>query len=699
MRFLLAALCLVAGSAFADTRFIDLPDGKRLVVEDSGAFELRDGARVLLATAAGAALTARTFDDLVTSSQTGQWSFARANETALAFGKRRSARRTRTGARVVLASARDARGRRRRATITFTTDTAAQATRIEIRAKLARGVAQTSLALPVRCDPDGTFHGFGEQYDATDQRGHAFPLWVSEQGIGRDPTKPQFLLNGTAHTTYFPMPWWIDARGFGVLVDTARRVDVDLCKSDPAVAWIEAVSPEPMRLVVFHGPRPLDVVRQLGGVVGRPKAPPAWAWELWISAQGGRAVVRRKVDDLIAHDIPAGVIWSQDWTGPRVNFDGGLGVQYRWEADETHYPDLAGFVDELHADGFRFLVYANPFVASNLPNHFPEMSARDLLIHRADGSDYLHIAPNGSSSHPDLTNPAAREYVKNALRAIVDDYDVDGWMSDFGEWVPVDAVYADGSDPIANHNRYPIEWHRLWREVLDEARPDDYVVFARSGFTGVQAVSMIHWVGDQETDWSVHDGLPTVVPAMLNLGLSGVPYVTHDIAGFSGTTAPPTTKELFQRWTELGAFTPVMRTHEGADRTNNWMWNGDAETIAHFRRFARIHAALGPELAALAADAAVTSAPMVRHLMLDFPDDPTSRAIDDEFLLGSLLVAPVLSEGAVTRTLYLPPGATWFDVWTGTAYAGGQMITVPAPIGLPPVFSRDVDRTDLRAIS
>src|SRR5690606_25935047 len=154
---------------------------------------------------------------------------------------------------------------------------------------------------------------------------------------------------------------------------------------------------------------------------------------------------------------------------------------------------------------------------------------------------------------------------------------MDGFMADFGEWAPLDAVYASGADPRAEHNLYPVRWHASWRGLFDEIRPDgDYVVFARSGYTGVHAVAQVYWVGDQEADFSPHDGLPTVLPAMLSLGLSGIPFVTHDIAGFSGG---PSTKELYMRWTELGAFTPIMRTHEGNKRDENWSYHADAETL------------------------------------------------------------------------------------------------------------------------
>jgi len=182
---------------------------------------------------------------------------------------------------------------------------------------------------------------------------------------------------------------------------------------------------------------------------------------------------------------------------------------------------------------------------------------------------------------------------------------------------------------------------------------------------------------------------------MINLGLSGVPYVTHDIAGYSGG---PSTKELFMRWTELGAFTPVMRTHEGLRAAENWAWDSDAETTAHFARFARIHQALLPELEAAAREAASSSMPIVRHLVLMFPDDPNVVGQAEEYMFGdTLLVAPVIEEGATRRELYLPAGH-WFHVFTGAEYDGGQTLTVDAPIGTPAVFSLGVDRPDLRAI-
>lgn len=672
----------------ADEKVFTLADGTEVVVDADGGITLQADGRRFFGTASGVAPQAYRFD-LGWQGGLGMWDFTRADEEVLSAGTFEDAQQEGDEVHVVFSS----EDGQVRATWVLATHAPNEATRIVLTMEGTDDA--TSVAAPLRCSDEASFYGFGEQYDSTEHKGEALSLWVSEQGIGRDPDMPKLPFNGDRHTTYFPMPWFLDARGFGVLAQTEHRVEADVCASDPDVAWLEVIDNAPVDLLVFHGDTPRDVIRQLGDQVGRPPVPPSWAFDPWIGAQGGRDAILAEADALEAAEIPFSALWVQDWTGIRPNVDGGFGVEYRWLPDEDHYPDLAGMIAELALRDIRFLTYANPFIDPDL-EHWPEMIADDLLITDPDGQPYEHFAPNGLSSHPDLTQEAAREYVRGYLRDMVDVYGMDGWMADFAEWIPVDAGTADGSDPFAYHNRFPIEWQQLSREVMDELRPDgDWVVFARSGWTGAQGVTMVHWVGDQEADWSPHDGLPTVVPAMLSLGLCGVPVATHDIAGFSGG---PSTKELFLRWTELGAFSPIMRTHEGNQSDLNWSWESDAETTEHFRRFARVHQALAPELEAMAAEGASSSLPMVRHLMIEFPDDAQSRTVSDQFMLGaSLLVAPVVVEGETTHSVYLPPG-TWFHVWTGDEYEGGATIEVDAPIGSPPVFSLGEDRADLRAI-
>lgn len=562
-----------------------------------------------------------------------------------------------------------------------------------------------SWVIPVACDAAASFFGFGEQYNAVDQRGEAFELLVNEQGNGRDGSGG--ISVGDAHSTYFPMPTWLDARGFGVHFDGYHRVRVDLCKADAEVATIEVIGATTITWRVLHGPTPLAVVRQLGDLLGRPKPPPAWAWGLWIGVQGGRDQVLGEADALEAAGIPTAALWAQDWGGIRKNLDGGFGVHYVWKPDETLvadpaqalYPDFGGLTKTLHARGYKFLVYANPFIPKEIQtDRFEAMAAAGLLVKNADGTVYEDaLVPNlpQKDGHPDFGNPETVPFVSEQLAAIIRTWGVDGWMHDFGEWVPADGHHHDGSDPIQRRNSFPVDWNRSVRLAADKERPDnDFAWISRSGHSGVQRFAQIHWVGDQETNWSTLDGLPTVVPALLNLGLAGQPFVTHDIAGFAKGT--PSTKELWMRWTELGAFTPVMRTHEGADKLNNWNWDRDAETTAHFRRYTLIHCALRGLFSELAVEAGVSSAPLLRAMVFAYPDDVVARGLSDQFLIGDeLLVAPVLQQGATTRTLYLPAG-TWWDVWTGEKVEGGQSITVPAPLGTIPVFGKHRDWPELR---
>jgi alpha-glucosidase len=428
-----------------------------------------------------------------------------------------------------------------------------------------------------------------------------------------------------------------------------------------------------------------------------------------MAGQGGRDNVLAEVAALEAAEVPVAAYWVQDWGGIRTNPDGGSGVQYVWNADEELYPSFASMVSDFHEQGYKFLAYVNPFIVdpssvrevddpARFAPRFDSMDEMGLLLRNLEGDTYLDYAvPNipQVDAHPDFSNPQTGELISELLKDIVRAYDVDGWMADFGEWVPINSVPQDGSDPIEARNTFPIDWQRANREALEALRGDDWVMFARAGFTGVQSVAQIHWTGDQETNWGKLDGFPTVVPAMLNLGLAGQPFVSHDIAGFTRSDSP-STKELFQRWTELGAFTPIMRTHDGADKLNNWRWNSDEETETHFRKFTYVHCALMNDFMMLAAEAEASGAPIVRHMMLVFPEDTETWDLSDQYMIGdSLLFAPVTERGATTWSVYLPDGL-WFDVWTGESVEGGRRITVDAPIGSPPAFSRGQDREDLR---
>ena len=553
----------------------------------------------------------------------------------------------------------------------------------------SRRLQVRGLDLRFECTPEARFLGFGEQFQKIDHRGEKFRLWISEQGIGRDPAKPN-PFSGGPYTTYFPVPFFLDPRGFGVALDSDEHVAVDLCQSDPKTYVWSVDEPGDTVLHLYPGPAPRDVLAAFTVRQGRAAMAPRWSVDgIWLGVQGGPARVLATVDKAQKAGLPLAAVWVQDWVG-RLPLGGGLWeIQYHWTADTTLYPDLPGLIKQLNAKGVRFLGYFNPFIHPQL-DQWAEAVKNDYLIRQPDGQPYVPLISVHADSMLDLTNPAAVSWFQGFAKKALG-WGMSGWMDDFGEWLPYDAKLKSGDAP-REHQRYPTRWHRASRELLNP----DQLIFSRSGWLGEGHAAQIVWLGDQEADWSPWDGLPTVVPGMITLALSGgIAWVTHDIAGFTGG---PSSKELYLRWIELGAFTPIMRTHEGLAADTNWNWDKDDETIRASVRFARVHRALAPTFWQLAEEHQRNGMPIVRALALGWPDDPRAVGIADQYTIGDdLLVAPVLKPGAQSRTVYFPKGH-WVDVWDpAKSYDGPKEVTVPAPIGRPPVFSQR-GRSDLKDI-
>ena len=279
------------------------------------------------------------------------------------------------------------------------------------------------------------------------------------------------------------------------------------------------------------------------------------------------------------------------------------------------------------------------------------------------------------------------------LRRLLTETGYDGWMHDFGEYTPLDALAFDGRTGAELRNSYPVEYQRPCAEVVAKHKPDA-VFFVRSGYLGSTALCPAAWPGDQHTTWGTNRGLRGVIRAGLSLSLAGVNTWGPDIAGMFGTEDPEhneLSKELWVRWCQFGALCPVMRDHLGDKRRPGVpvvdLWH-DEETVDTWRRYAQLHLALLPYLYGLAHEAHCTGVASVRPLLLEFPDDATARSIDDEYLLGpALLVAPVLEEGARARRLYFPAGS-WHSFFDDQVVTGPTWEEVDAPLSRLPLFVR-----------
>lgn len=532
--------------------------------------------------------------------------------------------------------------------------------------------------LTATCDAEDSFLGGGAHAMDVDHAGEAFPLFVSEPGIGKsdsDEYPDAWSITGTRHASSYPDPFFVQTGPtLGVQVNTDTRVEADLC-SDGA-AWSLGAWESQLWLSLLPGESVLDVVEVRTRANGGVAVPPDWAFAPWNDAVRGVDRVLEVAQTLRDAGAPSSVIWTEDWKGGENN---GFGYHLlpEWEVDTTLYPDTPDIDAALEAAGFKWFGYFAPFISTEASDW--EETKQHTVADPETGEPYLFITGTlHEASSLDLTNDDALDWAAEKMTAAAD-LGFDGWMVDFAEWLPTDAVLDQG-DALDEHNSWPVRWQALNAEVLADY---DATFFARSGWIGTPSQTPIVWAGDQRTDFQPDDGLPSVLAMGLGMSVSGVPFFTHDIAGYSSLNNPPSDKELWFRWCSLGAFTPIMRTHHGAYIDDNWQFDTDEETLAHFARYATVHTALFPYLKGLAAQAEERGTPLLLHPAMLY-DDADWADIDAWMLGSSLLVAPVVTQGATSRAVRLPSDTEWYDWWTGAPASSG---TVDADVDEIPVFA------------
>lgn len=567
---------------------------------------------------------------------------------------------------------------------------AATADAVTLRWPLA-GAAGASLALRYALDEDGTlrvamsstlegaatgewswgsaagerFIGLGTQVTGMDLRGRVYRLWTQEQGIGKQEGDAGFPLANALEAAYAPMGVMHASGGYTMLLDEDSVSELDLDRGATERLTLRTAGSLPA-LSLHPWARPSEGIAWATGLTGRPPQVPDWAFAPWNHAVGGPAELTRVATLLREADVPSSAIWSEDWIGGSQS-GSGFRLSYAWEWDPARYPDLPTDIDRLHTQGFAFLGYLNPFVPGPT-RMFGEGEAGGFLVKNEAGATYTTTDPAfRQTGLVDLTNPAAASWYESYVIKAVNEVGLDGWMADFAEWLPLEGQLESGESLWLEHNRYPLAYQRSNTRGITAANggvaDPDRLYFSRSGWAsrkgGTSGIAPVLWSGDQNTDWGTDDGLPSVVPISLHVSASGVSMFATDIAGYTSVTVPNTTKELFYRWTVVGAFEPVMRTHHGSDKCGNWGFDWDEESLAHFRRYAKIHSLLYPVWRGLLDEAQATGMPILRHPFLDDPTGNWDRAGYAWFIGENLFVTPVLAEGATTKTTALPPGVWW----------------------------------------
>jgi alpha-glucosidase len=535
--------------------------------------------------------------------------------------------------------------------------------------------AQLSAACPAR---DEAFQGLGSHAFDVDHRGEAFPVWVSEPGIGKvdsDEAPADWFITGTRHASSFPMPWvLLPETHLGILADTSARVEVDLCAQDERFhlrSWEGATT-----WALITGDTALDPIRGLAQANGLRELSAPWVFAPWNDAVRGEDRVLGVLQSIVDSGAASSVIWTEDWKGAE-EIATGYHLTGEWFLDRELYPEAEAMAATLQAQGIQWFAYFSPFLTADTVT-WDEAAEEGVILQTEDGRDYTFDGPTFEEmSMVDLTLPAGRAFALERMEAALD-LGFSGWMADYAEWLPVDAVVHQG-DPWLAHNAWPL----LWQELNDAAIADrDASFFVRSGWNGTSAQAPVVWLGDQETSFQPEDGFPTVVPLALGLSAGGVPVIGHDIGGYMSLGVDNTDQELWFRWAALGAFSPIMRTHHGADAEDNHSFDRDPETLEYWAGLTWEHMRLFPYRYGLAARASRDGTPMLLHPAWLFEGEDAARK--DVWMLGpSLLVAPVMERGVRELRVELPEEVDWYDYWTGQRARSGVF---EAPLDHIPVF-------------
>jgi alpha-glucosidase (family GH31 glycosyl hydrolase) len=574
---------------------------------------------------------------------------------------------------------------------------------LALKARVAGGPADDVEAVGIGFEAGAAerYLGFGERSNAVDQRGKEVENYVGE-GTYVDGDYPLFRtqvppwgLRERADATYFPMPWLLSTRGYGVLLSNLETSRFRLAAED-ASQWSVEVDARELALRVFAGPTPARAVRRLTEKIGRqPKPFAAWQLGPWVQTghQNTEPGELSYLEILRAADAPVSAVETHMRYMPCGSDQG------RETAEQAR---TAAF----HAAGLAAVTYTREAICETYPAAFDRAVAANAFLRTPEGGPYTFPAFVGSGQTEigmlDFSNPAAAEIYDSVLdRAYDNGYD--GWMEDYGEYAPPDSVAANGMTGAQMHNYYPVLYHRAgFRYARSKKRP--VVRFVRSGWTGVHPYAQIVWGGDPSTDWGF-DGLRSAVIEALTMGLSGISSWGSDIGGFFTFSSPPLTEELLVRWVQFGLVSGVMRTKaEGigiGQDSRPQVW--EEPVLPIWRRYAKLRTQLYPYLVAADREYRRTGMPIMRHLALAHPDDRRAAGIEDEFMFGDdLLAAPVLEPGQTERSLYLPRGR-WVDFWRSVSFEagagsfelgearvlpGGGDVTVPAPVEELPLLVR-----------
>jgi alpha-D-xyloside xylohydrolase len=489
-----------------------------------------------------------------------------------------------------------------------------------------------SVAAVFSLTPGEKIFGCGESFTRLDKRGQKVILWANDA-------------NGVETSRmYKPIPFFMSNRGYGMFVHTSAPATFDFGASYGNTTAL-LLGDDALDLFVFLG-EPKEILNEYTTLTGKPPMPPLWSFGLWMSriTYFSEDQTREVAAKLRQNRIPADVIhldtgWFEtDWR-----------CDYKFSP--TRFKDPAKMIADLKRDGFHISLWQLPyFVPKN--SLFSEILAKGLAVHDAKGNLPYEDAVL------DFTNPATVQWYQDKIGGLLK-MGVGAIKVDFGEAAPLSGIYANGRTGFYEHNLYPLRYNKAVADITRQITGEN-IIWARSAWAGSQRYPL-HWAGDsgpKDAD------MAATLRGGLSFGLSGFTFWSHDIGGFAARTP----EELYRRWLPFGMLTSHSRCH-GTPPKEPWEYG--TAFMDDFRRADEMKYRLMPYIYAQSKDASQRGLPMVRALFIEYPADPGSWTVDDEYLFGSdILVAPMFEAGTTSRDVYLPPGQ-WIDYQSGKSFAGG----------------------------
>ncbi|AVD55076.1 MULTISPECIES: alpha-xylosidase [Heyndrickxia] len=486
-------------------------------------------------------------------------------------------------------------------------------------------------------------YGLGERFTNFAKNGQTVEIWNKDGGT-------------SSEQSYKNVPFFISNKGYGVFVNYPGHVSFEIGSEHVSKTQF-SVEDETLEYFFIYGPTMHEIIRKYTDLTGKPALPPAWSFGLWLSTSFctdyDEKTVNQFIDGMHERGIPLDVF----------HFDCFWMKEFEWcnfEWDKRIFPEPKKMLQRLKDKGLKICVWINPYIGQKSPL-FEEAKKAGYFIKRKDGSVWQWDLWQGGQGVVDFTNPDARKWYTSKLGRLLD-MGVDAFKTDFGERIPEDVVYYDGSNPGKMHNYYTYLYNKTVFDLLKEKKGEqNAVVFARSATAGSQQFP-VHWGGDCQSNYN---SMAESLRGGLSLMLSGFSFWSHDIGGFEEGATP----DIYKRWTQFGLLSSHSRYHGNVEYRVPWIF--DEEAVEVTKKFTKLKYSLMPYLFKHAVEAHRFGVPVMRPMVMEFQDDPAAVLLDRQYMLGeNLLVAPIFNEDG-NAEYYLPQGK-WTNILTGKVYEGGK---------------------------